>query len=149
MSVLCFFKISDWKSHWTDGFLKDKCADCVTKPPKNTKRSLPTSFRTLVRRYFVFLKKVNRMPIFIRFLTKESLVSYPYSVKKYVSFLKKILCSHAHISNKSTFSQTQSSLMSFIFFIFCKKPMLSYPYLVKKAANLPEQQTTLCHGLKK
>ena len=99
--------------------------------------------------YFVFLKKVNRMPIFIRFLTKESLVSYPYSVKKYVSFLKKILCSHAHISNKSTFSQTQSSLMSFIFFIFCKKPMLSYPYLVKKAANLPEQQTTLCHGLKK
>ena len=99
--------------------------------------------------YFVFLKKVNRMPIFIRFLTKESLVSYPYSVKKYVSFLKKILCSHAHISNKSTFSQTQSSLMSFIFLIFCKKPMLSYPYLVKKAANLPEQQTTLCHGLKK
>ena len=99
--------------------------------------------------YFVFLKKVNRMPIFIRFLTKESLVSYPYSVKKYVSFLKKIPCSHAHISNKSTFSQTQSSLMSFIFFIFCKKPMLSYPYLVKKAANLPEQQTTLCHGLKK
>ena len=99
--------------------------------------------------YFVLFKKVNRMPIFIRFLTKESLVSYPYSVKKYVSFLKKILCSHAHISNKSTFSHTQSSLMSFIFFIFCKKPMLSYPYLVKKAANLPEQQTTLCHGLKK
>ena len=39
--------------------------------------------------YFVLFKKVNRMPIFIRFLTKESLVSYPYSVKKYVSFLKK------------------------------------------------------------
>ena len=97
--------------------------------------------------YVVFKKKkANRMPILIRFLTKESLVSYPYSVKKYIFFLKKkILCSHAHISNKSTFSQTQSSFMSFIFFIFCKKPMLSYPYLVKKAANLPEQQTTLCH----
>ena len=23
MSILCFCQISDWKSHWTDGFLKD------------------------------------------------------------------------------------------------------------------------------
>ena len=41
--------------------------------------------------YVVFFKKkkANRMPILIRFLTKELLVSYPYSVKKYIFFLKK------------------------------------------------------------
>ena len=51
-------KIRSIISYKRHNYTYKKCADCVTKPPKNTTRSLPTSFQTLVRRYiliFIYL----------------------------------------------------------------------------------------------
>ena len=40
MSLLCFCKISDWKLHWTDGFLKDLNRFFLSRKPRRSKNAL-------------------------------------------------------------------------------------------------------------
>ena len=40
MSVLCFYKISDWKLHWNDGFLKDFKSFFFFQKSRKTKNAL-------------------------------------------------------------------------------------------------------------
>ena len=72
----------------------------------------------------LWAKKVNRMPFFFRFITKNSMLSCPYFVKTSIlkkhtalitSILLKTLCSH-----------------DILFKNFHKNPILSCSYLVKK-----------------
>ena len=72
--------------------------------------------------FFLKKKKANRMPILIRFLTKELLVSYPYSVKKYIFFLKKknTLLSCPYFKQKYIFSNTKFFHVIYFFYFLQK-----------------------------
>merc|ERR1711923_50758 len=52
-----------------------KCADSFVEPPKNTTRSLPTSFRTLVRRYYYVCKSKLKFSFLRKWVSRANTYS--------------------------------------------------------------------------
>ena len=101
--------------------------------------------RKLCQNYTICSRKVNRMPFFFRFVTKNQPLSCPYCVKKR-QISKKTQCSHAYfLSKKCQLSQKHCALISF--FSFHEKPPAVMPILGQK--NVNSDKTTKCYGPKK
>ena len=64
MSVSCFCKISEWKSHWTDGFLKDLYQKTTFTLKMWSKTHISTNLRILCeidQKVPIFVEKLKKM----------------------------------------------------------------------------------------
>ena len=84
-----------------------------------------------------FMSHRSQCPFFLIFHEKIAAL-VPIFYQKYVYSLKiKTRCSQVHVSSKKRpFTQKHCALMSFVFNVFMKNPLLPSSYVVKKTSIL-------------